>query len=107
MLEIARPGSADPPGRLSIRVSTTSFGFAAFALCETKTRPSVVLAHRVPLSAVERCTQLTRPPRRVPAANVGEWLKLELSPYCAPPIVTQSPHCAAKSPVRSLQCWSR
>jgi hypothetical protein len=107
MLEIARPGSAEPPGRLSIRVSTTSSGFAAFALCETKMRPSVVLAHSVPLSAVERCTQLMRPPRRVPAENVGECVKSELSPYCAPPMVTQSPHCDAKSPVRSLQCWSR
>src|SRR5205814_677276 len=99
MLEIARPGSFDES--VSIRVKLTAVGSAAFALCETNTRPRVVEIHSLPLSAVDRCTQLMSPPRRVPVEFVGDWLS------ASPPIFTQSPHGAAKSPVNSLQCWSR
>src|SRR5260221_104001 len=101
MLETARPGEAEAPGRLSMRVKLTACGLLAFALCERNTRPRVVDPHSVLLSAVDRCVQLTSPPRRVPDEKVGDWASK------SPPIFTQSPHWAAKSPVNSLQCWSR
>ena len=78
-----------------MRVNTTEAFGSASALCEMKTRPVLVAAHNVVLSAAVLCTAATAPPAKVPSAcAVSE----------VAPIVTQSPHCTVKSPVNSLQC---
>src|SRR6476469_7714328 len=82
----------------SHRVNVTVLAGSASAFFEMKTRPVVVDAHSVELSAVVRLIQPMAPPLRVPRlAEVNE----------TPSSGTQSPHCTVKSPVNSLQCWSR
>src|SRR5690349_14811102 len=96
MLLTARPGEF--AASVSMRVNVTAPGVAAFAFCETKTRPVVVAAQSVDASLVERWSQPTLPPPRVPACPVSEG-----------PTGTQSPHVVpgANAPVNSLQFASR
>src|SRR5690242_2795604 len=97
MLLIARPGEF--AASVSMRVNATEAGFAAFAFFETNTRPVVVAAHSVDASLVERWSQPTFPPARVPAAV----------PVSDGPTGTQSPHVVPGEnvPVNSLQFESR
>src|SRR5688572_12495277 len=79
----------------SRRVQVTAPAGSAPTFLVTKTRPVVVAAHAVVLSAVVRSTAATAPPA--------------LSAPCPAPfratasIFTQSPHGRSKAPVHSLQ----
>src|SRR6266404_8097700 len=96
MLLIGRPGEF--AASVSSLVNVTALAGSASAFFEMKTRPRGVAAQRVELSLVARLTQLIWPPARVPR---------ELVVSDRPSSVTQSPHCTVKSPVNSLQCWSK
>src|SRR5258708_6205058 len=96
MLLIARNGAF--AASESSRVNVTALAGSASAFAEMKTRPRVVAAHSVELSVDVREIQPRLPPLRLPRADdVSE----------NPSSGTQSPHCTVKSPVNSLQCWSR
>src|SRR4051812_33592298 len=79
----------------SMRLNTTEAAGSASPFFETKTRPVVVAAHRVLLSAVVRSRAATFPPERVP--------KLALVSVTGPSLA-QSPQTTVKSPKNSLQC---
>src|SRR5688500_9213979 len=75
----------------STPISTTG---PASTFFETNTRPVEVAAHAVDVSSFVRSTAATAPPARSPqAASVSLTL----------PSSAQSPHCALKLPVHSLQ----
>src|SRR6266480_661746 len=82
----------------SRRVNVTALAGAASAFFEMNRRPVVVEAQSVELSLEVRLIQPTAPPLRAPRVD-------EVS--VAPSRSSQSPHCTVKSPVNSLQCWSR
>src|SRR5580658_5073580 len=88
-----RLGAADEV--VSIRANVTEVLGSASPLCEMKTRPVLVAAQRVEVSDAALCTAAMAPPAQVP--RLGSVSEVE-------PIVTQSPHSTAKSPVNSLQC---
>src|SRR5438132_13327525 len=81
----------------SSRVKVTALAGVASAFFEMNSRPVVVEAHKVELSAEVRLTQLMAPPLRAPRED---------GVSVAPSRSSQSPHGAVKSPVNSLQCWS-
>src|SRR5947208_576374 len=108
MLLIARLGAF--ASSVSRRVNITALAGSAFAFFEMNRRPVVVEAHNVELSAEVRLIQPTEPPLRVaPYVHVFVVVVAHVSrPFVdASPSCTQSPHCTVKSPVNSLQCWSR
>ena len=83
---------------VSSLVNVTALAGSASAFFEIKSRPVWVEAQRVEVSLFVRLIQPTAPPLRVPRVD-------EVS--VAPSRNSQSPHCTVKSPVNSLQCWSR
>src|SRR5436853_3839219 len=96
ILDTARPGAL--AASVSSRVNVTALAGFASAFFEMKTRPVVVAAHSVELSLVVRLIQPMDPPLRLPRLDeVNE----------APSRGCQSPHTTLKSPLNSLQCWSR
>src|SRR5712692_6272164 len=87
MLVGTRPGEA-PPDWLSIRVQTTELA-GSFPFVEMKTRPRVVPAQTVPVSAALREITTTAPPARAGAGT--EYAALVRSVAPAGPIWTKSP----------------
>src|SRR6202035_6039284 len=95
MLLTKRCGAAGE--RVAMRVKVTDVDGLASAFFETKTRPVVVAAHSVELSAMVRSVAATTPPARVPSAAAVRspgWLG-----PAGPPSATQSPQAGSLAKV--------